>query len=80
MKIIEKGLYSIHDYYRESGEAAKEIEEYEQNIPEKKEKNIQIKPNIEKIPEIKKEEQIVSLPFSEITEVVEESPSFLAGY
>lgn len=80
MKIIEKGLYSIHDYYRDSGEAAKEIEKYEQNIPEKKEKNIQIKPNIEKIPEIKKEEQIVSLPFSEITEVVEESPSFLAGY
>lgn len=82
MKIIEKGLYSMHDYYRESGEAAKEIEKYEQNLPEKKEKQI-ITNQTKEIPKISKqieeEKQAFSLPFSEITEVVDESPSYIAG-
>lgn len=85
MKIIEIGLYSMHEYYKNSGEALKDIENYEKTLPEKRESNnipkIAKKQETQKIEiEVEKEEEKNSLPFSEITEVVEDSPSFLAGF
>ena len=84
MKIIEKGLFSYHEYYKNSGQAEKDIENYEKTLPEKKEeKNIPVppKPKQDKMEiENQEPEKGFSLPFSQITEVVEESPSFVAGY
>ena len=85
MKVLENGLFSIHEYYRESGQAQKDIENYEKNLPEKK----PIQPIIAKKQEPQKlekepkiefiEKESFSLPFSEISEVIEDSPSFNAG-
>ena len=73
----------MHDYYKTSPEIAKEIEEYEKNIPERKAAIPLPKIKQEEKPQIlqtKSEEKTVFLPFSEITEVVEDSPSFTAGF
>jgi len=73
----------MHDYYKNSPEVAKEIEDYEKNIPERKASIPVPKIKQEEKPQIlqpKPEEKTVFLPFSEITEVVEDSPSFLAGF
>lgn len=83
MKIIEKGLYSYHEYYKSSGQAEKDIENYEKSLPEKKEEKpipVPPKPKQDKMEiENKEQEKAFLLPFSQITEVVEESPSFIAG-
>jgi len=73
----------MHEYYRSSGEVAKEIENYEKNLPERKEKIFPPAP-AKKEPEnhlesLEEQKLGFSLPFSQITEVVEESPSFIAG-
>ena len=92
MMVIEKGLHSLHETYREEGQVQKAIDIYEGSIDLKKPKSK---------PEEKKEEKVVEetlilqpekieqeplpnqsktfWPFAEITEVSAESPSEQAG-
>lgn len=87
MSVIEKGLHSLHETYREEGEVQNEIELYESSLvqkkhktEEKKEEKVAEAPHTEKM----EQENIPSqtktfLPFAQITEVSAESPSEIAG-
>ena len=80
MTIIEKGLHSLHNYYKESGQVEKEIIKYEQKLEQKIPETVIIKPE-PKIPqkiELNEKEKNF-LPFSQITEVVSESPAEISG-
>ncbi|KAL4456273.1 hypothetical protein ABPG74_014234 [Tetrahymena malaccensis] len=82
---IEKSLGDLHEEYRESGQAQRDLEEYEKNIEimkkteaaEKAKKEFDEDMNDENInTEIKKN---ILIPFAYINEVVDQSPAFQAG-
>lgn len=84
MKDLEKELHVLHQAYAESGQAQKDIEEYEAKLDQeklaKKQKEIDEMNALLKEKTAKKAEvQKIPIPFSEITMVVEKSPAYLGG-
>jgi len=84
MKDLEKELYTLHQSYSESGQAKKDIEEYEAKLDQERlaakqkeidEMNVLLKEKATKKVEIKK----IPIPFSEITMVADKSPAYLGG-
>lgn len=89
MIVIEKGLHSLHESYREEGEVQKQIELYESSLDRNKTKSKTEEQKEEKVIETHKTEKIEQelfqsqsktfWPFAEITELSPESPSEQAG-
>jgi len=84
MQDLEKELHALHQAYADSGQAQKDIEEFEAALDKdklaKKQKEIDDMNVLLKEKAAKKEAvQKIPAPFSEITQVVEKSPAHLGG-
>jgi len=81
---LEKELHALHQHYAESGQAQKDIDEYEARIDqerlEKKQKEIDEMNRLlkEKAANIAAQ-KAVPIPFCEITVVIEHSPAYNGG-
>ncbi len=81
---LEKELHALHQHYAESGQAQKDIDEYEARIDQerlaKKQKEIDEmnKALKEKAANIAAQKS-VPIPFCEITVVIEKSPAYIGG-
>eukprot|EP01017_Pseudomicrothorax_dubius_P003892 TRINITY_DN10667_c0_g1_i17.p1 TRINITY_DN10667_c0_g1~~TRINITY_DN10667_c0_g1_i17.p1 ORF type:complete len:245 (+),score=73.69 TRINITY_DN10667_c0_g1_i17:1072-1806(+) len=84
MKKIEKAILIIHEIYRESGQAQKDIEEYENKLEENKESPDSKMKEEEDNSKKKKDEAGPQredlVPFARITEVTAGSPAAVAGF
>ena len=81
---VEKELVALHQHYAETGQAQKDIDEYEAKIDkeklEKKQKEIDEMNKLLKEKTAQKAAQkAVPIPFCEITVVVENSPAYNGG-
>lgn len=84
MAEVENELYALHKAYADSGQAQKDIEEYEAKLDQeriaKKQKEIDEMNVILKEKAAQKTAQkSIPIPFSEITQVVDKSPAYTGG-
>jgi hypothetical protein len=87
MKKVEEGLFALHQHYRETGLADKELEEYEKNKEKQKELERKQKEIMERNEQLKKmaeekkaaAEKKVPIPFCSITAVIDNSPAYVGG-
>jgi len=81
---LEKQLYSLHEEYAKSGQAQKDIEEYEAQIDnerlKKKQKEIEDMNELLKQKAAQKEAaKTIPIPFCQITVVMDNSPAYQGG-
>ena len=85
MKDVEKELHALHQHYDESGQAQKDIDEYESTIDkqkvEKKQKEIDDMNELLKQKSAQKAAvKAIPIPFCEITVVIDKSPAYEGGW